>query len=67
MDYIYNLYQEYNRLFGSSFTDGIQPMASYFASSTSKNNETEIASFFYDTFYKMLEEMFKELKPYKLV
>lgn len=61
------LYSKYNSLFGSSFQDGVRPMAQEFGSSMSSANSKKIEDFFYDTFYTMLNNMFLELKKYKLI
>ncbi|MFC1497121.1 hypothetical protein ACFLS1_01430 [Verrucomicrobiota bacterium] len=60
------VYGKYNSAFGSSFSDGVRPMAHLFASSLNENDEGKTEEFFYDTFYAMIKEMLTELKPYKL-
>ncbi len=65
-DTILSLYKAYNSSFGSSFTDGVRPMAQLFASSMGVADTTPIEEFFYETFYTMIGNMLTELKRYKL-
>ncbi len=64
---IAELYSKYNSLFGSSFQDGVRPMAQEFGISMSSENSKKIEDFFYDTFYSILSNMFSELNNYKLI
>ena len=65
-DTLLSLYQQYNSSFGSSFTDGVRPMAHLFASSMDVADTTPVEEFFYETFYTMIGNMLTELNPYKL-
>ena len=64
--HLLGLYEKYNSAFGSSFDDGMRPMAHLFVASINENDEGETEEFFYDTFYTMIREMLTELKSYKL-
>ena len=66
-DTLLSLYQHYNSSFGSSFTDGVRPIAHLFASSMDVADFTPVEEFLYETFYTMIGNMLTELKPYKLI
>lgn len=64
---IYSLVDEYNKSFGSSFSDGIRPMANFFALSIQSNDENELENFIYELFYDVLNEYFNKIKNVKLI
>lgn len=64
---IIGLISDYIKQFGSSFDDGIRPMAHYFSMSIETKNKKELEEFIYDLFYLVLNELFDEIQNIKLV
>ena len=60
------LYPLYNSAFGSSFVDGVRPMAQLFAATMHGTDKVQVESFHYDTFYVIIRNMLDELKSFKL-
>jgi len=69
---IKSLNRTYNSAFGSSFEDGIKPMAATIANNISDNNISEesmadIAKCFYGFFYGMLQAFMSDIKAVKII
>lgn len=57
---------EYNKRFGSSFEDGVRPMAEYFSKSVKAEDQNKLEEFIYDLFYGVLNDSFNELEKIQL-
>ena len=57
----------YNSAFGSSFEDGISPMAHIFTERISAKNPSDCEKYFYGVFYGILEAFFKDLKAIRMI
>jgi len=59
--------EKYNREFGSSFTDGVRPMARYFSEKVQSGNKKQLEHFVYELFYATLEVTFMDIKNLNLI
>lgn len=60
------LMRNYNSAFGSSYDDGIKPMAALFVQRTWRESNPDIEKYFYGIFYGIIEAFLKDLKAVKL-
>ncbi len=65
--HIDDLVSIYNSAFGSSFQDGIRPMAQVIAKEITSEKSSNVENIFYDAFYGILEAFFTDLKGIKLI
>lgn len=67
ISHLNDLIKTYNSAFGSSFEDGIKPMARVITQAISPTNSSECEKYLYGVFYGILEAFFKDLKGIKIV
>lgn len=60
------LIRVYNSAFGSSFEDGIKPMADTIANNISEKSRSHTAKYFYGIFYGIIEAFMRDLKAVKI-
>jgi len=56
----------FNSAFGSSYEDGINPMADIFVNNILGENNSRSAKYFYGVFYGIIEALIKDLKAVKI-
>ncbi len=64
---IESLISVYNSAFGSSFEDGIKPMADTIANNISEKCTADTARYFYGVFYGINEAFMRDLKAVKII
>jgi hypothetical protein len=61
------LMKGYNSAFGSSYEDGIGPMAALFVQNTWGERNSDIVKYFYGLFYGVIEAFMNDLKAIKII
>ena len=59
--------EKYNSVFGSSFTDGVRPMARHFSEKVQSGNKKQLEHFVYELFHATLEVTFMDIKNLNLI
>ena len=64
---IESLIRVYSSSFGSSFEDGIKPMADTIVNNISEKSTADTARYFYSVFYGIIEAFMQDLKAVKII